>query len=410
MAKIKICLDAGHYGKYNQSEVVPAFYESDFNWKFHLLLKKYLEQCGIEVITTRTDKNKDMDLYQRGRAAKGCNVFLSIHANWAERKDADYVVCYVPLNHSGDELGKALAECVGQVMGTKEYSRINTKQSTKGPWDWYGVIYGAVDVGVPGIIIEHSFYSNKKMAEWLMNDANLDLMARKEANVIAKHFNLAPLKEEVTETVAPTTTVSKADYRAISGAYSIRANADTKLATVRKIYPDAIMIKVDNYYKIQIGAFTKSADARAKVAEVKAKGLDCYVSTDKEAEIIVGNTTTTIAKPSTTVTSTTSKYTHEQFVKEVQAAIGAKVDGKAGSETLSKTVTLSASKNRKHAAVKPVQKWLYELGYTNVGTADGIAGTKFTSAVGNYQQDNGCYVDGEITAKNKTWRKLLRME
>jgi peptidoglycan hydrolase-like protein with peptidoglycan-binding domain len=107
--------------------------------------------------------------------------------------------------------------------------------------------------------------------------------------------------------------------------------------------------------------------------------------------------------------ATTSKYTQEQFIRDVQRACGAKVDGIAGHETLSKTVTLSASKNRKHAAVKPVQERLYHLGYHEVGEADGIAGPKFTEAVKAFQKDNGCYVDGEITAKNKTWKKLLGM-
>lgn len=95
------------------------------------------------------------------------------------------------------------------------------------------------------------------------------------------------------------------------------------------------------------------------------------------------------------------------FVKEIQKACGAAVDGIAGPETLSKTVTLSAHKNRTHAAVKAVQKRLFELGYTEVGEADGIAGAKFTSAVAHFQQDNGCFVDGEITAKKLTWKKLL---
>jgi peptidoglycan hydrolase-like protein with peptidoglycan-binding domain len=108
--------------------------------------------------------------------------------------------------------------------------------------------------------------------------------------------------------------------------------------------------------------------------------------------------------------ATTSKYTQEQFVRDVQRACGAKVDGIAGPETLSKTVTLSASKNRRHAAVKPVQRWLMELGYTVVGEADGIAGTKFTAAVMAFQEANHCWQDGEITEKNKTWRKLLGME
>ena len=102
-------------------------------------------------------------------------------------------------------------------------------------------------------------------------------------------------------------------------------------------------------------------------------------------------------------------YTHKQFVMDVQRACGAAVDGKAGQETLSKTVTLSATKNRSHAAVKAVQKRLIALGYTEVGTADGVAGAKFTSAVAHFQQDNGCFVDGEIAEWSKTWHKLLGM-
>lgn len=100
----------------------------------------------------------------------------------------------------------------------------------------------------------------------------------------------------------------------------------------------------------------------------------------------------------------------KKFIREVQKACGAAVDGIAGPETIGKTVTLSAKKNRTHPAVLAVQKRLAELGYVEVGSADGIAGPKFTSAVAHYQLDNDCVVDGEITANNKTWRKLLGME
>lgn len=103
-------------------------------------------------------------------------------------------------------------------------------------------------------------------------------------------------------------------------------------------------------------------------------------------------------------------YTQEQFIRDVQKACGASVDGIAGPETLAKTVTLSAGKNRRHAAVKPVQRWLMELGYPEVGEADGIAGVKFTAAVCAFQKANKCWVDGEITARNKTWKKLLGMK
>lgn len=102
-------------------------------------------------------------------------------------------------------------------------------------------------------------------------------------------------------------------------------------------------------------------------------------------------------------------YTLEQFIRDVQGATGSQVDGIAGPETISNTVTLSAKVNRRHPLVKYVQKRLAAVGYIEVGEADGIAGAKFTSAVAHFQQDNDCFVDGEVTARNKTWRKLLGM-
>ena len=105
----------------------------------------------------------------------------------------------------------------------------------------------------------------------------------------------------------------------------------------------------------------------------------------------------------------TAAYVLEQFIRDVQKACGASVDGIAGPETISKTVTLSATINRTHKAVAAVQKRLNALGYTQVGEVDGIAGVKFTAAVKAFQKENACTVDGEITAENLTWRKLLGM-
>lgn len=100
---------------------------------------------------------------------------------------------------------------------------------------------------------------------------------------------------------------------------------------------------------------------------------------------------------------------YKEFVKEVQKETGSKVDGIAGKETLSNTITISSKKNRKHPVVKVIQKYLYVQGYIEVGKADGIAGSKFDNAVKHYQKDFGCTADGEITAKQKTWKKLLEI-
>ena len=101
-------------------------------------------------------------------------------------------------------------------------------------------------------------------------------------------------------------------------------------------------------------------------------------------------------------------YTLEDFIREVQQLCGATVDGIAGPETLGKTVTLSRTVNDYHKLVLPVQKRLAALGYA-VGELDGEAGTKFHETVKAFQRDNGCVADGEITARMKTWQKLLGM-
>ena len=135
------------------------------------------------------------------------------------------------------------------------------------------------------------------------------------------------------------------------------------------------------------------------------KAGDILVTKTKGHTVIV---TSAGAEKPTETKKEESAYTLKEFIKEVQAATGAAVDGIAGPETLSKTVTVSATKNRNHAVVKPIQKRLNALGFDCV-TVDGIAGSKFTAAVKAFQKANSCEQDGEITAKCKTWKCLLGM-
>lgn len=223
MSKVKICLDAGHYGKYNRSSVVPAYYESDMTWKLHLKLKAELEKYGIEVITTRTNQATDRGLKDRGSAAKGCDLFLSIHSNACDTESVDYPLVIVPINGSGDAIGNKLAKCIEETMGTKQKGDVWNKKSDKG-YDWYGVIRGAALVGVPGLILEHSFHTNTRAAQWLSNDANLDKLAQAEAAVIAAHYGLnkTTIKTETQYTVTATSI------------YSDRAKAEKVVAELTK--------------------------------------------------------------------------------------------------------------------------------------------------------------------------------
>lgn len=121
----------------------------------------------------------------------------------------------------------------------------------------------------------------------------------------------------------------------------------------------------------------------------------------------ISSSSSTTASSSSTASS--SEYSLKDFIKDIQSAFGATVDGVAGPLTLAKTKTISAKINANHAAVKAVQKRLLALGYNEVGSVDGSAGPKFTSAVAHFQKDKGCVADGVITAGNKTWKKLLEM-
>lgn len=103
---------------------------------------------------------------------------------------------------------------------------------------------------------------------------------------------------------------------------------------------------------------------------------------------------------------------YKTFVKDLQEAIGANVDGIAGSETLSKTPTISTSTGWNHKAVKPLQVYLKSLGY-DLGKygVDGKFGKDMKACIKKYQKDNGLsIVDGKVTAKMYTWKKLLKLD
>ena len=129
MASVKICLDAGHYGKYNRSPAVPEYYESDMNWKLHLMLKARLEEYeGVEVIQTRENQETDKTLFERGCMSEGCDLFLSIHSNAVDdfvHEEIDYPKSIVQLDGKGDKLN------VSKSLWVQDKTCFCSKESTK---------------------------------------------------------------------------------------------------------------------------------------------------------------------------------------------------------------------------------------------------------------------------------------
>ena len=217
MAKIKICLDAGHYGKANQSPVVKSYWESDWTWKFTNYEKEELESFGLfEVVLTRTNKDKDLSLDKRGKMMKGCKVGISNHSNACSDESVDHPSIIIP-RPDGETLVtecSVLANRIGanikKEMGCKQDAKVYSKDAgydrnankKNGDDEYYGVMNGAQSTDCPMyMIVEHGFHTNTANAKWLLDDANTRRLAKSEARVIADFLiDMYDLPQTGTET------------------------------------------------------------------------------------------------------------------------------------------------------------------------------------------------------------------
>ena len=200
----KICIDPGHYGKYNRSPGVPEYYESEMVWKLSNMQKRYLEALGHTVILTRTNPDKDLALVTRGKKSKGCDLFISNHSNavgGGMNENVSYTAVYHLVDDTttkADDISKdfayKIAPVIANVMGIS-YKVLTRKAESDRNGDkikndnYYGVLHGARLVNTPGLILEHGFHTNTATVKWLLKDENLERLAKAEAECINNFFN-----------------------------------------------------------------------------------------------------------------------------------------------------------------------------------------------------------------------------
>ena len=187
----KVMIDPGHSGSYfNRSPAVPDYYESNMTWTLSQKLQAALNRRGVAASLTRLSKDEDPELTERGRRARGCDLFLSIHSNAAasETPSAPWIIHYTPddgtyVDEESSIAGHLLGPVISEVMNLPDpyyyTKRADFDRDGNGILDdeWYGVLFGAKSVGVPGVILEHGFHTNPNSALWLMNEDNLDRLA-----------------------------------------------------------------------------------------------------------------------------------------------------------------------------------------------------------------------------------------
>ncbi len=228
MAK-KVCLDPGHYGSRYNAGATSGYYESAMTWQLTMYEKAELESMGIEVALTRNSIDEDPSLSARGKKAKGCDAFVSNHSNACGTESVSRVVAIYYVSRSGtevDERSRQLADMIAPrieqlmgVNGAQTYSKLagsDRDKNGKKDDNYYGVLNGAWSVGVPGIIVEHSFHTNKYASAWLMDDSNLRKLARLDAECIAEFLGVPVSGSKPVEAQRPaeqvnTTTEEKKD-------------------------------------------------------------------------------------------------------------------------------------------------------------------------------------------------------
>lgn len=198
----KVCLDAGHYGSAYNKGAVDGYYESLQMWKLTQYQKEALNSLGVEVVLVRNNIQDNPELISRGKTARGCDLFISNHSNATSSTTTDYPCAIVfsgsaELDKKSNSIGLELAQVIADELKTKQQGKVITRLSEidrdkNGKLDdeYFGVLYGAKSVGVPGIILEHSFHTNPTIAKMLMSDARLQILANRQAVIIAKFLEV----------------------------------------------------------------------------------------------------------------------------------------------------------------------------------------------------------------------------
>ena len=170
---MKIYLDAGHGGN-DPGACANGLKEKDLTLEAALEVGKRLEAAGMQVVySRRTDVNAG-EVSARGRAARGCGYFLSLHFNAGGGSGSEiYCNCRETMGATEALLREALRPLVGhRRIASRRYDSgafVPRTVADKPPYrftgtvsaaDYYGVLRGCWSVGVSGDLLEIAFIDN----------------------------------------------------------------------------------------------------------------------------------------------------------------------------------------------------------------------------------------------------------
>lgn len=240
-AAVTVCIDPGHLGTSNNlaGSNLPAYSESKTMYSLGASLNQKLKKYGIKTVVTRRNVNTltngvsgnaNDNLFYRGQCAKNCDFFISLHSNVngnylslsnKERAKNNAVLSF-PNNAAyttsrGKCISLNVSKAAAKAMGStgakpfvNKYEYIRSDSDTDKKFQaynnsfsrpscfcrkqlsnnqaYYGVIRSADTVGVPGILLEHSYHTNPNVIDFFNEESNIEKLAKAEAEAFARSF------------------------------------------------------------------------------------------------------------------------------------------------------------------------------------------------------------------------------
>ncbi|WP_281202689.1 N-acetylmuramoyl-L-alanine amidase [Cytobacillus kochii] len=268
----KIFIDAGHGGN-DPGAVGNGLREKDLTLTIAKRVGAILanDYKGATIKYSRTN-DKSLSLKQRTDAANawGADLFVSVHINAGGGTGyEDYV--YTTVGAGTQKFQDAIhSEIMKRIDGVRDRGKKRAN---------YHVLR---ESRMPAVLTESLFIDKAADAAKLKQASFIEAVAQGHAAGIAKAFKLAKKSAPTKPKPAPSKPSNGSLFKVQIGAFSKKANADALVKQAKAKGFDAFASKDGALYKVQLGAFSKKDNADDLAAKAKKAGYAPYIA--KEAK------------------------------------------------------------------------------------------------------------------------------
>ena len=235
---MKIVLDPGHTQSVNIG-ANPTYREGTEMYHFSRILADVLRNLGHTVSVTRKFITENPTLSERGMMAKGADLFLSLHSDWASTENQVLVFDDHNPEYANSALANAFANSLGQFWNCtakvvyRGYDDVWRKAPKAGISNYFGVLRAAY--ARSNMLIEVFNHRNAAACEAFMKESVKNSVAKLMATCIHSHYKLS---------ASPIGVKKPAKYRVVSGSYADHEGAIQRVKQLRKAGFDAWILPI----------------------------------------------------------------------------------------------------------------------------------------------------------------------